>query len=78
MGCCDFSCRVCGKNFSLKKSLNEESTLTCPICESTDINKIMHDSMFKGSPYGNPHSSCSCGCSKSSGSSCSDGGCGKH
>ena len=64
----DYKCCDCNKEFTIRKSMNDPSTPSCPTCESVNVNRIWGGIQFKGS--GKASGGCGGGCS----SSCS--GCG--
>lgn len=56
----DFECKECGKEFSIKKSINETAIPTCPTCESPNLknNAISKNSGGCSGAFGG-----GCGCS---------------
>jgi len=65
----EFRCAGCGAEFE-KLMFNRSSTVSCPSCETTDVER-KHSSFGMGG-QGRTSSSCS-GCSKGSCAGCSSG-----
>ena len=65
----DYSCKKCNENFTIEKSMNDETKPMCPKCNSDEVARIWGGFQVKGCG-----SSSSGSCGSCSGGSCS--GCG--
>lgn len=66
----DYTCKACEKNFTIEKSMTDNTEPVCIYCNSANVTRIWGKIQLKGCDRTENSSGCGSSCSKSSCSGC--------